>query len=84
MLGFATYGNRICKECLNLKQPQNFLAFRQKDIEEAVQKIGFPMIVRPSYVLGGQAMEVIYIFFIHEFSATRSAARSSENFSVFF
>ena len=45
---------------LNLKQPQNFLAFRQKDIEEAVQKIGFPMIVRPSYVLGGQAMEVIY------------------------
>ena len=60
MLGFATYGNRICKECLNLKQPQNFLAFRQKDIEEAVQKIGFPMIVRPSYVLGGQAMEVIF------------------------
>jgi len=45
---------------LGLKQPPNRLA---SSIEEAVAgaaEIGFPLVVRPSYVLGGRAMEIVY------------------------
>lgn len=45
---------------LGLKQPPNDTV---KDILEAVpkaQKIGYPLVVRPSYVLGGRAMEIVY------------------------
>jgi carbamoyl-phosphate synthase large subunit len=45
---------------LGLKQPHNATV---KDITEAIpqaQKIGYPLVVRPSYVLGGRAMEVVY------------------------
>jgi len=45
---------------LGLKQPPNRLA---RSVEEAVAgaaEIGFPLVVRPSYVLGGRAMEIVY------------------------
>ena len=45
---------------LGLKQPPNRLA---RSIDEAVkgaEEIGFPLVVRPSYVLGGRAMEIVY------------------------
>jgi len=45
---------------LGLKQPANDTV---KDIIEAVPKaakIGYPLVVRPSYVLGGRAMEIVY------------------------
>jgi len=45
---------------LGLKQPPNCTA---RNIEEAVngaEKIGYPLVVRPSYVLGGRAMEIVY------------------------
>jgi carbamoyl-phosphate synthase large subunit len=45
---------------LGLRQPANDTV---KDIMEAVpkaQKIGYPLVVRPSYVLGGRAMEIVY------------------------
>ncbi|MER2520552.1 MAG: carbamoyl-phosphate synthase large subunit [Bdellovibrionales bacterium] len=45
---------------LKLKQPANGLA---RSIDEAVtvaENIGYPVIVRPSYVLGGRAMEIVY------------------------
>jgi len=45
---------------LNLVQPPNGLA---RNLEEALKvssSIGFPLIVRPSYVLGGRAMEIVY------------------------
>ncbi|KAA0257437.1 carbamoyl-phosphate synthase large subunit [Deferribacter autotrophicus] len=51
------------KELLNkigLKQPQNGIA---KNIDEALsiaEEIGYPVVVRPSYVLGGRAMEIVY------------------------
>ncbi len=44
---------------LNLKQPSNATA---KNVEEALVKadeIGFPIVVRPSYVLGGRAMQLV-------------------------
>jgi carbamoyl-phosphate synthase large subunit len=47
-------------ESLRLKQPANGTAV---DVEEAVRiarRIGFPVLVRPSYVLGGRAMEIVY------------------------
>ncbi|WP_111979153.1 carbamoyl-phosphate synthase large subunit [Algibacillus agarilyticus] len=47
-------------ERLGLKQPENATV---KTIEEALSeadRIGFPMVVRPSYVLGGRAMEIVY------------------------
>lgn len=45
---------------LGLKQPPNRTA---KNLEEGVilaQEIGYPLVVRPSYVLGGRAMEIVY------------------------
>ncbi|WP_210395888.1 carbamoyl-phosphate synthase large subunit [Motiliproteus sediminis] len=45
---------------LELKQPENATV---RSLEEAVVKaeqIGYPMVVRPSYVLGGRAMEIVY------------------------
>ena len=45
---------------LGLKQPKNATV---TSVEEALSKaadIGFPMVVRPSYVLGGRAMEIVY------------------------
>ena len=47
-------------EGLGLRQPANRLA---REIDEAVanaDKIGYPIVVRPSYVLGGRAMEIVY------------------------
>jgi carbamoyl-phosphate synthase large subunit len=45
---------------LKLKQPPNRTA---RDVEEAVamaKEVGYPLIVRPSYVLGGRAMEIVH------------------------
>lgn len=47
-------------EDLGLKQPPNRTA---RNIEQAVKgatEIGYPLVVRPSYVLGGRAMEIVY------------------------
>ena len=45
---------------LNLKLPQSFTAMSVEEALDAVQSIGYPVIVRPSYVLGGRAMEIVY------------------------
>jgi carbamoyl-phosphate synthase large subunit len=45
---------------LGLRQPPNAIA---RSLEEAVKvadKVGYPLVVRPSYVLGGRAMEIVY------------------------
>ena len=43
---------------LKLKQPRNGMARSLKDAEKIAEKIGYPILVRPSYVLGGRAMMV--------------------------
>jgi carbamoyl-phosphate synthase large subunit len=45
---------------LCLKQPENATAFTVQEAFEAADGIGFPVVVRPSYVLGGRAMEIVY------------------------
>jgi carbamoyl-phosphate synthase large subunit len=45
---------------LNLKQPPNRTARTVKSALEGAMKIGYPLVVRPSNVLGGRAMEVIH------------------------
>ncbi len=44
---------------LGLKQPENMIAHDVESGLVAAQKLGFPLMVRPSYVLGGRAMEII-------------------------
>ncbi|MHC1729882.1 MAG: carbamoyl-phosphate synthase large subunit [Syntrophobacteraceae bacterium] len=45
---------------LGLKQPENLTAFTIEEAIDAAGTIGFPVVVRPSYVLGGRAMEIVY------------------------
>ncbi|MCD6527817.1 MAG: carbamoyl-phosphate synthase large subunit [Desulfuromonas sp.] len=45
---------------LDLKQPENGLARSFEEAETIAEKIGYPVVVRPSYVLGGRAMEIVY------------------------
>ena len=45
---------------LNLLQPQNATARSEEEAIIASREIGYPLVVRPSYVLGGRAMEIVY------------------------
>ena len=45
---------------LNLKQPDNDTALNFEQALKIAKRIGFPVLVRPSYVLGGRAMEIVY------------------------
>lgn len=45
---------------LDLLQPENGTAFTYEEARDAARRIGYPVLVRPSYVLGGRAMEIVY------------------------
>ncbi len=45
---------------LNIKQPENGMARSFEDALVVANRIGYPVVVRPSYVLGGRAMEIVY------------------------
>ncbi|MDX1738041.1 MAG: carbamoyl-phosphate synthase large subunit, partial [Alphaproteobacteria bacterium] len=45
---------------LNLQQPPNGIASTEQEAVEIAEKIGYPVVIRPSYVLGGRAMEIVY------------------------
>jgi len=47
-------------EKLGLRQPQNGVARSPEEAFAVARRIGYPVMVRPSYVLGGRAMEVVY------------------------
>lgn len=47
-------------EKLNLLQPNSSMAFNDEEVYKNSTRIGFPVLLRPSYVLGGRAMEIIY------------------------
>ena len=44
---------------LGLKQPNNGIAHSDAEAFEIAKQIGFPLVIRPSYVLGGRAMEIV-------------------------
>ncbi|MCP4488840.1 MAG: carbamoyl-phosphate synthase large subunit [Gammaproteobacteria bacterium] len=45
---------------LGLLQPPNQIAFDVESSAKLAEQVGFPLVVRPSYVLGGRAMEIVY------------------------
>ncbi|MGH8352123.1 MAG: carbamoyl-phosphate synthase large subunit [Pseudomonas sp.] len=47
-------------ERLNLRQPPNATVRSEEEAIRGANKIGYPLVVRPSYVLGGRAMEIVY------------------------
>ena len=45
---------------LALKQPENGIAHSVEEARAITEKVGLPVVIRPSYVLGGRAMEVVH------------------------
>ncbi|MBF0153332.1 MAG: carbamoyl-phosphate synthase large subunit [Magnetococcales bacterium] len=45
---------------LALRQPANGLARSEAEALEVAERVGYPVVVRPSYVLGGRAMEIVF------------------------
>lgn len=54
----ARFGEMI--NSLGLKQPKGAISSTREEVIAAAQEVGYPVLVRPSYVLGGQAMQIIY------------------------
>ena len=53
------YRFQVLLQHLNLKQPPNGIATSLEEAHAVAKRIGFPVVVRPSYVLGGRAMEIV-------------------------
>jgi carbamoyl-phosphate synthase large subunit len=45
---------------LGLKQPDNGIARSTQEAEAIAERVGYPIVIRPSYVLGGRAMEIVF------------------------
>ncbi len=45
---------------LELKQPDNHICHSEAEVVEHAENMGYPVVVRPSYVLGGRAMQIVY------------------------
>ncbi len=45
---------------LDLRQPPNGIARSNEEAKAVAEKLGFPVLLRPSYVLGGRAMEIVH------------------------
>ena len=64
---------------LSLKQPPNGIARSTKEARAIVESIGLPVVIRPSYVLGGRAMEVIHAMTDLDRYMTEAVVVSGEN-----
>jgi carbamoyl-phosphate synthase large subunit len=51
---------QLLVKSLGLKQPANATARAEEQAVKLAREVGFPLVVRPSYVLGGRAMEVVF------------------------
>ncbi len=51
--------SKLCTS-LGLAQPPGAVVWNVDEAKKVVQEIGYPVLVRPSYVLGGRAMEIVY------------------------
>jgi carbamoyl-phosphate synthase large subunit len=50
---------KLLNNC-KLSQPENGMAGSSSEAMEIIERIGFPIVIRPSYVLGGRGMEIIF------------------------
>ena len=64
---------------LNIQQPKNGISDNIQDIKFIANKIGYPVLIRPSYVLGGRAMEIAYEEKALEFFANTAMSVSTNN-----
>ncbi|MBU1176447.1 MAG: carbamoyl-phosphate synthase large subunit [Alphaproteobacteria bacterium] len=62
MLDLAEDRDRFMKliKQLNLTQPKNGIAYSLEQSRVVADRLGFPLVIRPSYVLGGRAMAIVY------------------------
>ncbi len=51
---------QVLLQDIGLKQPKNGLARSQAEAEAVAGDVGYPLVIRPSYVLGGRAMEIVH------------------------
>lgn len=51
---------RKMMETLGIPMPESGIASNEKEALQVAEKIGYPLMVRPSYVLGGRGMEIVY------------------------
>ena len=51
---------RLVIDRLGLRQPPNASAIQFEEARRIAERIGYPVVVRPSFVLGGRAMEIVY------------------------
>ncbi|MHC8508877.1 MAG: carbamoyl-phosphate synthase large subunit [Rhodospirillales bacterium] len=67
---------QVLLQNLNLRQPPNGFARSEAEAERAAAEIGFPVVIRPSYVLGGRAMEIV-----HDMAALKRYIQNAVNVS---
>ncbi len=51
---------QVLLQKLGLRQPENGVARSSAEAEAVAERVGYPVVMRPSYVLGGRAMEIVY------------------------
>ena len=51
---------QVLLQRLGLRQPENGLARSPEEAESIAERVGYPVVLRPSYVLGGRAMQIVH------------------------
>ena len=70
---------QCCCSKLGLRQPDNGIARSADEAEAIAERIGYPVVIRPSYVLGGRAMEIVYDRAACTATCARRCAVSGDN-----
>jgi len=66
-------------DLMGIPQPAGGTGFSFEEVRDLASKIGFPVLVRPSYVLGGKAMQIVYTQEELEFYVSNAARVSSDH-----
>ncbi|MGQ9639969.1 MAG: carbamoyl-phosphate synthase large subunit [Candidatus Bathyarchaeia archaeon] len=66
-------------DMFGIPQPPNGIAYNVEEAKEVARQLGYPVLVRPSYVLGGRAMDIVYDDKMLEEYVTEALNVSPEN-----